>query len=34
MSNLHILNLAKYEAPIIEESKRNEWVTYGENNSY
>ena len=34
MSNLHILNLAKYEAPIIEESKKNEWVTYGENNSY
>lgn len=34
MSNIHILNLAKYEAPIIEESKKNEWVTYGENNSY
>jgi hypothetical protein len=34
MSNLHILNLAKYEAPIIEESKKNEWVTYSENNSY
>jgi uncharacterized protein YgiM (DUF1202 family) len=34
MSNLHILNLAKYEAPIIEESKKNEWVTYGESNSY
>jgi hypothetical protein len=34
MSNLHILNLAKYEAPVIEESKKNEWVTYGENNSY
>jgi uncharacterized protein YgiM (DUF1202 family) len=34
MSNLHILNLAKYEPPIIEESKKNEWVTYGENNSY
>jgi hypothetical protein len=34
MSNLHILNLAKYEAPVIEESKKNEWVTYRENNSY
>jgi hypothetical protein len=34
MSNLHILNLAKYEAPIIEESKKNEWVTYGDSNSY
>lgn len=34
MNNIHVLNLAKYEAPIIEESKKNEWVTYGENNSY
>ena len=34
MNNIHVLNLAKYEPPIIEESKRNEWVTYGENNSY
>jgi hypothetical protein len=34
MNNLHILNLAKYEAPIISENKRNEWVTYGENNDY
>ena len=29
MNNIHVLNLAKYEPPIIEESKRNEWVTYG-----
>ena len=34
MSNIHVLKLAQYEAPTIEESKRNEWVTYGENNSY
>jgi hypothetical protein len=34
MNNLHILNLAKYEAPTISENKRNEWVTYGENNEY
>ena len=34
MNNLHILNLAKYEAPTISENKRNEWVTYGENNDY
>ena len=34
MNNLHILNLAKYEAPAISENKRNEWVTYGENNEY
>lgn len=34
MNNIHVLNLAKYEPPIIEESKKNEWITYGENNSY
>lgn len=34
MNNIHVLNLAKYEPPIIEESKKNEWVTYGESNSY
>jgi hypothetical protein len=34
MNNIHVLNLAKYEPPIIEESKKNEWVTYSENNSY
>ena len=34
MSNIHVVNLAQYEAPVIEESKKNEWVTYGENNSY
>ena len=34
MSNIHVLKLAKYEAPIVEENKRQEWVTYGEDNSY
>ena len=34
MNNFHVLNLAKYEPPVIEESKRNDWVTYGENNQY
>jgi hypothetical protein len=34
MSNIHVLKLASYEPPVIEESKKNEWVTYGENNSY
>jgi hypothetical protein len=34
MNNLHILNLAKYEAPEVVESKREDWVTYGENNDY
>jgi hypothetical protein len=33
-NNVHILQLSSYEAPIIEENKKNEWVTYGENNSY
>ena len=34
MSNIHVLKLAQYEAPAVTESKKNEWVTYGENNSY
>lgn len=34
MNNLHILNLAKYEAPEVVESKREDWVTYGDSNSY
>ena len=34
MSNLHVLNLAAYEAPEIVESNRKNYVTYGENNSY
>lgn len=34
MNNFHVINLAKYEAPTISENKRNEWVTYGENNEY
>ena len=34
MSNLHVLNLAAYEAPEIVESNRNNYVTYGSDNSY
>jgi hypothetical protein len=34
MSNLHILNLAAYETPTIQESKREEWVEYGVDNNY
>lgn len=34
MNNLHILNLAKYEPPQVVESKREDWVTYGDKNSY
>jgi hypothetical protein len=34
MSNIHVLKLAQYEPPVVEESKKHEWVTYGENQSY
>jgi hypothetical protein len=34
MSNVHILNLAAYETPTIQESKRDEWVEYGSDNDY
>lgn len=32
--NLHVINLAEYQAPEIKESKKGEWVEYGENNDY
>jgi hypothetical protein len=34
MSNVHILNLAAYSTPTIQESKRDAWVEYGEDNNY
>jgi hypothetical protein len=34
MSNLHILNLAAYTSPQVTESKRDEWVEYGDDNNY
>jgi len=34
MNNFHVINLAKYEPPQVLESKREDWVTYGESNSY
>ena len=34
MNNLKVLELATYEAPEITESKRNNWVEYGEDNLY
>lgn len=34
MSNIHILNLSAYNQPIIQESKRDNWVEYGEDNNY
>ena len=34
MNNLHFLNLSSYSQPEIKESKRHEWVEYGEDNDY
>jgi len=34
MNNFHVINLAKYEPPQVVESKREDWVTYGDANSY
>ena len=34
MSNVHILNLAAYETPTIQESKKDQWVEYGIGNDY
>ena len=33
-NNIHLLELSTYEAPVITESKRNDWVEYGEDNLY
>ena len=32
--NIRVIELASYEAPKITEDKKNDWVTFGENNSY
>jgi hypothetical protein len=34
MNNLHFLELGSYSQPEIKESKRHEWVEYGEDNDY
>jgi hypothetical protein len=34
MNNYHILNLAEYKHPTIQESKRDAWVEFGEDNDY
>lgn len=34
MSNIHIHNLSAYTTPTIQESKRDEWVEFGEDNNY
>ncbi len=33
-NNIHVLELSGYEAPVIKESKRDDWVEYGEDNNY
>lgn len=34
MNNIHVLNLAEYQQPTIQESKRDNWVEFGEENNY
>lgn len=34
MNNIHIVNLAAYEAPVVKESKKDNWVEYGEGNMH
>ncbi len=34
MNNIHVLNLAEYQQPTIQESKRDNWVEFGEDNNY
>lgn len=33
-NNVHVLELAKYEQPTVTESKKHDWVEYGEDNLY
>ena len=33
-NNIHVLELSGYEAPVIKESKREDWVEYGTDNNY
>jgi hypothetical protein len=33
-NNVHVLNLSAYTTPVIQESKRDAWVDYGEENNY
>jgi hypothetical protein len=32
--NIHIINLSSYQTPLIQESKRDNWVEFGEDNNY
>lgn len=33
-NNVHVLNLSAYTTPVIQESKRDAWVDFGEDNQY
>jgi len=33
-TNVHVLQLSSYTSPVIQESKRDEWVEYGAENNY
>ena len=34
MSNVHFVDLARYESPVVHENSRDNWVDYGEDNDY
>ena len=34
MNNIHVLELSAYTTPVIQESKRDAWVEFGESNDY
>jgi hypothetical protein len=34
MNNIHVLELSSYTTPVIQESKRDAWVEFGEDNNY
>jgi hypothetical protein len=34
MNNIHLLELSHYEAPVIKEATRENWVEYGEDNNF
>ena len=34
MNNIHVLELSTYTTPVIQESKRDAWVEFGEDNNY
>ena len=33
-NNIHVINLSSYQTPLIQESKRDNWVEFGKDNNY